>query len=76
MPSFYHTLIDVRAGGVGIDLTRKVSLDVALFSATTNIERKRQAALASCVFVRFVSSWFLSGGIRERPYDVALFTEG
>ena len=34
------------AGGVGVDLTRKVSLDVAVFSAATNIERKRQAAIA------------------------------
>jgi len=34
------------SAGVGIDLTNKVSLDVAIFSATTNIERKRQAALA------------------------------
>jgi hypothetical protein len=34
------------SGGVGMDLTRKVSLDIALFSASTNIERRRQAALA------------------------------
>ena len=34
------------SAGVGIDLTRKVSLDIAVFSATTNIERKRRAALA------------------------------
>lgn len=34
------------AGGVGVDLTTKVSLDVAVFSAATNIERKRQAAIA------------------------------
>jgi hypothetical protein len=34
------------AGGVGVDLTRKVSLDIAVFSAATNIERRRQAAIA------------------------------
>jgi hypothetical protein len=37
------------AGGIGIDLTRKVSLDLALFSAATNIERKRQAAIAASI---------------------------
>jgi hypothetical protein len=39
------------AGGVGVDLTRKVSLDVAVFSAATNIERKRQAAIAVSIRV-------------------------
>jgi len=34
-------------GGVGIDLSRKVALDVAIFGTTTNIERTRQAAIAA-----------------------------
>jgi hypothetical protein len=33
-------------GGIGVDLSRKVSLDVAAFGTTTNIEQKRQLALA------------------------------
>ena len=37
------------SGGVGVDLTNKVSLDVALFSASTNIERRRQAAIAASI---------------------------
>ena len=37
------------AGGVGIDLTRKVSLDIAVFTAATNIERRRQTAIAASI---------------------------
>ena len=36
-------------GGIGVDLSRKVSFDVALFGTTTNIERKRQVAIASSI---------------------------
>jgi len=38
-------------GGVGVDLSRRVSLDFAVYGTTTNIERKRQMALA--VSMRF-----------------------
>ena len=53
--------IDARAGvrytfsmwnptvGVGLNLSRKVSLDVALFGTATNIERKRQTAIAASI---------------------------
>src|SRR5262249_26262143 len=37
------------SAGVGVDLNRKVSLDVAVFGTTTNIERKRQAAIAASI---------------------------
>jgi hypothetical protein len=40
-------------GGVGFDLSRRMSLDVAAYGTTTNIERKRQLALA--VSMRFNS---------------------
>jgi len=34
-------------GGAGVDLSRKVSFDVAAFGTSTNIERKRQLAIAA-----------------------------
>jgi len=36
-------------GGIGVDLSRKVSFDVAAFGTTTNIERTRQLAIAASV---------------------------
>jgi hypothetical protein len=36
-------------GGIGVDLSRKVSFDVAAFGTTTNIERTRQLALAASI---------------------------
>ena len=39
------------SGGVGYDFTPRVSIDVALFGTSTNIERTRKAALA--VSIRF-----------------------
>lgn len=35
--------------GIGVDLSRKVSVDVAAFGTTTNIELKRQLALAASI---------------------------
>jgi hypothetical protein len=34
-------------GGIGVDLSRKVSFDVAAFGTTTNIQRTRQLAIAA-----------------------------
>ena len=54
-------LLEVRGGarytfgiwnptaGVGVNFSRKVSLDVAIFGTNTNIERKRQAAIAASI---------------------------
>jgi hypothetical protein len=36
-------------GGIGVDLSRKVSVDVAAFGTTTNVEQKRQLALAASI---------------------------
>ena len=36
-------------GGIGFDLSRKVSLDLAAFGTNTNIERKRQMAIAASI---------------------------
>ena len=35
--------------GVGVDMSRKVSFDLAFFGTTTNIERKRQLAIAASI---------------------------
>ena len=37
------------SGGIGIDMSRRFSLDVAAFGTTTNIERKRQLAIAASI---------------------------
>jgi hypothetical protein len=42
------------SGGVGVDLSPRVSLDVAAFGTTTNIERKRQLTLAASVRINHV----------------------
>jgi hypothetical protein len=37
------------AGGIGIDVSRRVSFDVAFFGTTANVERKHQAAIAASI---------------------------
>jgi hypothetical protein len=53
-------------GGVGFDLSRRVSMDVAAYGTNANIERTRQTAIA--VSIRFNH---LKGGGRSRPQDQA-----
>jgi hypothetical protein len=53
-------------GGVGFDLSRRVSLDVAAYGTNANIERTRQTAIA--VSIRFNH---LNGRGRSRPQDEA-----
>jgi hypothetical protein len=36
-------------GGIGFDISRRVSLDVAAFGTSANIELKRQVALAASI---------------------------
>jgi len=37
------------SGGFGVDMSRKVAIDVAAFGTATNIERKRQLAIAASI---------------------------
>ena len=37
------------SGGIGVDLSRKIAIDVAAFGTATNIERKRQLAIAASI---------------------------
>ena len=37
------------SGGIGIGLSRKIAIDVAAFGTATNIERKRQLAIAASI---------------------------
>jgi hypothetical protein len=53
-------------GGVGFDLSRRVSMDVAAYGTNANIERTRQTAIA--VSIRFNH---LNGKNRSRPRDEA-----
>jgi hypothetical protein len=53
-------------GGVGFDLSRRVSMDVAAYGTNANIERTRQTAIA--VSIRFNH---LNGRGRLRPRDEA-----
>ena len=53
-------------GGVGFDLSRRVSMDVAAYGTNANIERTRQTAIA--VSIRFNH---LNGRNRSRPKDEA-----
>jgi hypothetical protein len=57
-------------GGVGFDLSRRVSLDVAAYGTNANIERTRQTAIA--VSIRFNH---FNGGGRSRPQDAAASSE-
>jgi hypothetical protein len=43
-------------GGIGFDLSRHVSLDVAAFGTSANIELKRQVALAASIRIKSFSS--------------------
>jgi hypothetical protein len=37
------------SGGIGVDLSRRIAIDVAAFGTATNIERKRQLAIAASI---------------------------
>jgi hypothetical protein len=57
-------------GGVGFDLSRRVSLDLAAYGTNANVERTRHTAIAASIRLNH-----LNRGSRSRPRDQAASNE-